>query len=63
MGLFLGSLYYSIDLCVCFCASIYSLPLDFPCGSAGKESACNVGDLGLIPELGTFPREEKGHPL
>ena len=21
----------------------------FPCGSAGKESACNVGDLGLIP--------------
>ena len=26
--------------------------LGFPCGSAGKESACNVGDLGLIPELG-----------
>ena len=24
----------------------------FPCGSAGKESACNVGDLGLIPGLG-----------
>ena len=24
--------------------------LGFPCGSAGKESACNVGDLGLIPE-------------
>ena len=23
--------------------------LGFPCGSAGKESACNVGDLGLIP--------------
>ena len=22
--------------------------LGFPCGSAGKESACNVGDLGLI---------------
>ena len=38
MGLFLGCLYCSIDLCVCFCASIYSLPLDFPCGSAGKES-------------------------
>ena len=24
----------------------------FPCGSAGKESGCNVGDLGLIPGLG-----------
>ena len=23
----------------------------FPCGSAGKESACNVGDLGSIPRL------------
>ena len=27
----------------------------FPCGSAGKESACNAGDLGLIPGLGRFP--------
>ena len=27
--------------------------LDFPCGSAGKESACNSGDLGSIPGLGT----------
>ena len=34
-----------------------------PCGSAGKESACNTGDLGLIPGLGRFPREEKGYPL
>ena len=24
----------------------------FPCGSAGKESACNVGDLGSIPGSG-----------
>ena len=24
----------------------------FPCGSVGKESACNAGDLGLIPGLG-----------
>ena len=29
--------------------------LDFPCGSAGKESACNAGDLGLIPGLGRIP--------
>ena len=27
-------------------------PLGFPCGSAGKESTCNVGDLGSIPGLG-----------
>ena len=35
----------------------------FPGGSAGKESACNVGDLGLIPGLGRSPREGKGYPL
>ena len=32
----------------------------FLCGSAGKESACNVGDLGSIPELGRSPGEGKG---
>ena len=32
-------------------------------GSAGKESACNVGDLGSIPGLGRFPGEGKGYPL
>ena len=35
----------------------------FPCGSAGKESACNVGDLGLIPGLGRSPGEGKDYPL
>ena len=35
----------------------------FPCGSAGKESACSVGDLGSIPGLGRSPREGKGYPL
>ena len=35
----------------------------FPCGSAGKESTCNVGDLGSIPELGRSPGEGKGYPL
>ena len=35
----------------------------FPCGSAGKESACNAGDLGLISELGRFPGEGNGNPL
>ena len=35
----------------------------FPCGSAGKESAYNVGDLGSIPGLGRSPGEGKGYPL
>ena len=37
--------------------------LGFPGGSAGKESAHNVGDLGLIPGLGRSPGEGKGYPL
>ena len=37
--------------------------LGFPCGSVGKESACNVGDLGSIPRLGRSPGEGKGYPL
>ena len=28
-----------------------------------KESACNVGDLGSVPELGRSPGERNGHPL
>ena len=35
----------------------------FPCGSAGKESACNVRDLGSIPGLGRSPGEGNGYPL
>ena len=35
----------------------------FPCGSAGKESSCNAGDLGSIPGLGRSPGEGKGYPL
>ena len=37
--------------------------MGFPGGSAGKESACNVGDLGLIPGLGRSPGERKGYPF
>ena len=40
-----------------------SLQLGFPGGSAGKESACNVGDLGSTPGLGRFLREGKGYPF
>ena len=35
----------------------------FPGVSDGKESACNVGELGLIPGLGRSPREGNGNPL
>ena len=36
---------------------------DFPGGSAGKESACNVGDLGSIPGLGRALEGGHGNPL
>ena len=35
----------------------------FPCGSDGKESACNAGDPGLIPGSGKSPGEGNGNPL
>ena len=35
----------------------------FTCGSAGKESTCNEGDLGLTPGLGRSPGEGNGYPL
>ena len=38
-------------------------PQCFSCGSDGKESACNAGDLGLIPGSGRFPGEGNGNPL
>ena len=37
--------------------------MGFPCGSAGKESACNAGNLGSIPGLGKSPGEVRGYPL
>ena len=35
----------------------------FPGSSAGKESTCNVGNLGSIPGLGRSPGEGKGYSL
>ena len=35
----------------------------FPCGSAGKESACNAEDLGSIPGLERSPGKAKDYPL
>ena len=45
-------------MCVCVCVCI-----SFPGGLAGKESACNAGDLGSIPGLGRSPGEGYGYPL
>ena len=66
----LGSFFASImNLCLRFLPSkfsliyilvntcVKSLPLGFPCGSAGKESACNAGDLCSIPGLGGYPHQ------
>ena len=35
----------------------------FPCSSVGKESACNAGDPGSIPESGRAPGEGNSNPL
>ena len=43
--------------------AFHSIILGFPCGSAGKKSACNAEDLGSIPGLGRSPGEGKGYPL
>ena len=39
----------------------HSVFFGFPCGLAGKESACNSGDLGSIPGLGRPPGEGNGY--
>ena len=45
-----------------FCTRVI-LSLGFSGGSDSKESACNGGDLGLIPGLGRSPGEGNGSPL
>ena len=52
---------------MCYSSSIY-LPLvlltrGFHGGLDGKESVCDVGDLGSIPWLGRHPGEGNGYPL
>ena len=41
----------------------FTLYMGFPCGSAGKKSACSAGDPGSTPGLGRSPEEENGCPL
>ena len=54
-------------LLLLFSCSVMSDPFVTPRGfsdsSAGKESACNAGDLGLIPGLGRSPGEGNDYPL
>ena len=55
---------YSHEQSLIYLINCYeSLSKSFPCGSAGKESACNVGDLGLIPGLARSPGKGKGYLL
>ena len=55
-----SSVYMSVQ---CPDSSHPLLPPGFPCGSAGKESACNAVDLDSIPGLGRSPGEGKVYPL
>ena len=41
---------------------LHYISLGFPDSSFGKESACNAGDPGSIPESGRSPGEGKGYP-
>ena len=53
------------DICIMFlqpfCQSIHFV--GFPDGPDSKESACSVGDLSSVPELGRSPGERKGNPF
>ena len=42
---------------------IYTIDQVFLGGSVSRESACNAGDLGSIPELGRSPGGGYGNPL
>ena len=44
-------------------SSFVHITLGFPCSSAGKESTCHAGNLGLIPGLERSLVEGKGYPL
>ena len=48
-----------LDLFLCY----HMLLWCFPGGSDSKESACNVGDLDLLPGSGRSPGERNGYPL
>ena len=52
------------ELAICVYISIYICGGGgFSSGSDSKESPCNVGDLGSIPEWGRSPGGGHGNPL
>ena len=57
------SMLYYIKVFIFPLLNVCSGARGFPGSSAGKESTCNPGNLGLIPESGRSPREEMGYPL
>ena len=54
---------YIICMCICIFRYKYMTHLGFPDGLDGKESACNAGDLALIPGSGRSPEKGNGNPL
>ena len=65
--LFSSSLLFAIRVGVIFVSEVIDIsPRNLnscPCGLAAKETACNAGDLGSIPELGRSPGEGNSYPL
>ena len=55
--------HHSIPFFFFFFLRMPCLKLGLPVGSVGKESACNVGDLGSVPGLGRSPGGGHGNPL
>ena len=53
----------SYSFCFVLFLAMCFLQKGFPCGSAGEESACNVGELGSIPGLGRSPGKGNSYPL
>ena len=53
-------MYFQITLYLLACRA--NTFWDFPGGSANKESACSMGNLGSIPELGRSHGEGNGYP-
>ena len=69
LGIISSSLFCSIVLHVCFMLILFYFDYiglcyiwGFPCGSAGKESACNAGNLSLIPLVGKIPWKRERLP-
>ena len=53
----------AVCVCVCVCVSFTNSLVGFLGGLAGKVSACNAGDPGLIPGSGRSTGERIGYPL